>query len=242
VTLAVSELWRYPVKSLLGERLTWTSVGPEGFLHDREYAVFDSETGLGLTARREPKLLFLSAESTDNGHGLLIRNEKGKRLVDDKALSKALGRSVELRQADFDGTRTYEVPLDVETEAPDSWVSWNGPRGAFHDSTRTRVSLVSRATTGDWDTRRFRSNVVLDGAGEDELVGKRIRIGDVVLDVTKQIDRCVMVTRPQGNGLDRNLDVLKTINHDRAGNLAIGALVIEPGVIKLGQPVEIVGD
>jgi hypothetical protein len=102
--------------------------------------------------------------------------------------------------------------------------------------------LVSRATTGDWDTRRFRSNVVLDGAGEDELVGKRIRIGDVVLDVTKQIDRCVMVTRPQGNGLDRNLDVLKTINHDRAGNLAIGALVIEPGVIKLGQPVEIVGD
>jgi hypothetical protein len=51
-----------------------------------------------------------------------------------------------------------------------------------------------------------------------------------------------MVTRPQGNGLDRNLDVLKTINHDRAGNLAIGALVIEPGVIKLGQPVEIVRD
>jgi uncharacterized protein YcbX len=226
------------VKSLLGERLTWSSVGAEGLAYDREYAVFDPETGFGLTARREPKLLFLTAESTDDGHGLVIKNEKGKRLTDDKALSKWLGRPIELRAADYDGTRTYEVPLDIETEADESWVTWNGPRGAFHDSTGARVSLVSRATLGDWDARRFRPNVVLDGDGEDDLVGSRIRIGEVVLDVTKQIDRCVMVTRSQGNGIERDLDVLTTVNRERAGNLAIGALVVEPGLIRIGDRVE----
>ena len=228
------------MKSLLGERLTWSSVGPEGLLHDREYAVFDTETGLGLTGRREPKLLFLSSESTDNGHGLLIRNEKGKRLVDDKALVEGAGslgrvaasrlrRHAYLRSAARCRDRSRRLVGVVE----------RSPRRIPRlDAARVcRWCRARRPASGI--PRRFRSNVVLDGAGEDELVGQRIRIGDVVLDVTKQIDRCVMVTRPQGNGIDRNLDVLKTINHDRAGNLAIGALVIEPGVIRLGDTVEV---
>jgi hypothetical protein len=53
-------------------------------------------------------------------------------------------------------------------------VSWEGTGGAFHDSTRTRVSLVSDSTLRDWDRRRFHTNVIVDGDGEDGFVGQQI--------------------------------------------------------------------
>ena len=52
--MRVAELWRYPVKSLQGERLTSADVGPEGLAGDRQWALFDVSTGYGLTARRVP--------------------------------------------------------------------------------------------------------------------------------------------------------------------------------------------
>jgi uncharacterized protein YcbX len=78
--------------------------------------------------------------------------------------------------------------------------------------------------------------VIVDESGEDEFVGQRISIGDVTLDVTKQVDRCVMVSRPQP-GLERDLQVLKTINAERSTFLAVGCLVAEAGVIALGDEV-----
>jgi uncharacterized protein YcbX len=40
----VEELWRYPVKSMLGERLTATTVTENGLLGDRTYALRDTST------------------------------------------------------------------------------------------------------------------------------------------------------------------------------------------------------
>ena len=54
-------------------------------------------------------------------------------------------------------------------------------------------------------------------------------LGDTVLDVDMRIERCVMATRPQAGGVERDLNVLRTINHERAGCLAVGALVARPG-------------
>ena len=42
--LRVLELWRYPVKSLLGERLDSVRVTPDGFEGDRRFAIYDLET------------------------------------------------------------------------------------------------------------------------------------------------------------------------------------------------------
>jgi uncharacterized protein len=140
---------------------------------------------------------------------------------------------VSLTRADTDGG-TYEVPLDFEHD--EEWVSWQGPGGAWHDSGKHRVSLVSTATLGDWDQRRFRANIVLDGSGEDDLVGRRIGLGGTRLDIVKPIDRCVIVTRPQP-GLDRDLDVLRTINRERASCLAVGALVLVAGDVAVGDEV-----
>ncbi len=61
--------------------------------------------------------------------------------------------------------------------------------------------------------------------------------GTAALDVTKLIDRCVITTRPQPGGIERDLDVLRTVNRERAGNLGIGTLVTTPGRIALGDEI-----
>ena len=233
--MQVAELWRYPVKSLQGERLTTVDVGPEGLAGDRQWALFDVATGYGLTARRVPDLLFLSGRLRADGHVEVVLPD-GTVTSDDAVLSDWLGRSVALRAAaDAPGERLYENPNEVGEAGEYDWDAFPGARGAFHDSSRTRVSLVSTGTLGTWDRRRFRANVVLDGAGEDALVGQRVRLGGAELDVVKQVARCVMVTRPQPGGIGRDNGVLKTIHRERDGCLAIGALVARTGTVAVGD-------
>ncbi|MGR6966727.1 MOSC domain-containing protein [Geodermatophilus sp. URMC 61] len=233
--MRVAELWRYPVKSLQGERLTATEVGPEGLAGDRQWALFDVPTGFGLTARRVPDLLFLTGRLRPDGRAE-VGLPDGTVTSDDAVLSDWLGRPVELRAAaDAPGERRYESPAEVGEAGEYDWDAFTGARGAFHDSSRTRVSLVSTGTLGTWDRRRFRANVVLEGAGEDALVGRRVRLGGAELDVVKQVGRCVMVTRPQPGGIGRDTGVLKTIHRERDGCLAVGALVARGGPVAVGD-------
>lgn len=228
-------LWRYPVKSLGGEALASGEVGEHGLTGDRQFGIVDRATGNVLTARREPQLLF--AKATWHDGDVRIVGPDDVALDDDGALSNWLGRPVRLERAGEEGG-VYENPLDPEAEA--DWVSWQGPGHAWHDSRRTRVSLVSTATLGDWSPLRFRANVLLEGAGEDALVGAQVRLGSATLDVRKPIDRCVMVTRAQP-GLEVDRDVLRTIHRERDGNLAIGALVVGPGQVAVGDQLSRLG-
>lgn len=240
-TMRVAELWRFPVKSLQGERVDVAELGPRGLRGDREYALFDAVTGHGLTARREPTLLFASAQLRADG-GVTITLPDGTAAADDAALSAWLGRPVRLRAArDVPDVadRRFENPRDVETETAESWYTFRGAAGAFHDS--VTVTLLSRATLAGQPQRRFRANVVLDGdrddGVEDALVGTSVRIGDAVVDVSKQLPRCVMVTRPQPDGIALDRDVLRRIHRERGGLLAVGATVIRPGTARVGDPV-----
>jgi uncharacterized protein YcbX len=231
----VAELWRFPVMSLLGEQLDGAAVTDGGIVGDRGYAIFDVDTGLGLTARRVPELLFASARLVSDDRPPEITLPDGTIACGDTALSHWLGRRVALRASSDVDERRYENPMDAEHDA--DWIVFAGAPGPFHDSARTRVSLVSTGTMGNWDRRRFRANVVLDGEGEDAFVGSTIAIGDVHLDVTKRVNRCVMITRPQPGDIERDLDVLKTVNRDRDGCLAIGALVARGGTMGVGDEV-----
>ena len=74
-----------------------------------------------------------------------------------------------------------------------------------------------------------------DEEGEDALVGSKVVLGDAVLDVAMRIERCVMTTRPQAGGIERELDVLRTINRERNGCVAVGALVAQSGVVRVGD-------
>ena len=229
----IVELWRYPVKSLQGERLDAAQVTANGLQGDRSYGIVDVDTGYVLTGRREPRLLFASAAWRDGE--VVITGPDGEVLGDDAALSAWLDRTVELRAAGAAGI--YETQLDFEQEDTAEWFQWSGPEGTFHDSTRTQVSIVATGTIGEWDRRRFRINVIFDEARDAErvLLGSTVRAGAAELDVVKEIDRCVMVTRSQPNGIERDLDVLRTIVKQRAGNLGVGALVTRSGAVAVGD-------
>ena len=236
----VSALWRYPVKSMQGEQLTEAHVGPNGLDGDRIWAVVDTGTGLALTARRAPQLLFAQATLVDDDVRITLPD--GSVAADDAALSVWLDRSVLLTRATANTSGRFEIGLaeddDADRDPSAVWHQWDGPVGTFHDSTRTQVSIIGSDTVGSWDMRRFRPNVVIAGTGEDEWVGSTVRVGEVTLDVVKQIDRCVTTTRSQPGGIDRDVDVLRTIIRDRANNLGIGALVRNPGVVHVGDAVE----
>lgn len=245
--MRVEALWRYPVKSAQGDRLSRAVVGPAGVSGDRSWAVVDVATGYALTARREPRLLELravTAAGPDQGadHARpVVGPFDGDALADDAALSRWLGRDVALDAAQPGRRAAYENLVDFEHEDASDWVTWKGPRGSFHDSTRTQVSIVSQRSIGEWDVRRFRPNLLLDGEDEDALVGHRVQLGSVVLDVVKQIDRCVVTTRPQPGGLGRDLDVLREINRSRASFLGVGAMVVTTGHVAVGDTLHDLG-
>ena len=231
--MRVRELWRFPVKSLQGERLDSAEVGPQGLAGDRAWALFDLTTGFGLTARRVPELLFAAGRLRPDGSVEVVLPD-GTATGDDAVLSAWAGRRVALRSAaEVTGTRRYENPFDVDGEA--DWNPFSGADGAFHDNAGARVTLVSTGTLGGWDRRRFRANVVLDGEGEDGLVGRAVRLGTAELDVVDRVPRCVMVTRPQAGGIGRDTSVFKTVHRERGGDLAVGALVARPGTVSVGD-------
>ena len=163
---SVTGLWRYPVKSMQGEALVRADVGPAGLAGDRRWALMDLDTGLALTARRQPELLFASAALA--GDDVVITLPDGSTTSDDATLSAWLGHAVALTRADAVDHGTYEIALDFENEATAEWFQWDGPTTSFHDSTRTQVSIIGAETLGAWDVRRFRPNLVVDGSGEDD--------------------------------------------------------------------------
>jgi uncharacterized protein YcbX len=231
----VLELWRYPVKSLQGELLTSAAIGPDGIDGDRRWALFDLDTGFGLTARRVPDLLFASGRLLPDG-GVEVVLPDGVATSDDEVISAWLGRRVSLRRAgEVPGRPRYESPDDDEAPAPTRWHDWEGAPGSFHDNADGRVSLVTSGSLGDWHQRRFRSNVVLDGDSDAALVGERVQLGTVRLAVNDPIPRCVMVTRPQPGGIERDTSVLKRIHRERGGDLAVAATVLDAGVVQVGD-------
>ena len=250
--LDVVRIWRYPVKSIGGEELTRCHVGSAGILGDRGWCIADRASGTMLTARRSPDLLNATARVLGDDDPTSMQVEitlpagtsvRGDDPDVDARLSAWLGSEVALRRVtDIDSAPTYEIAEDFEDEQGSTWHQWQGPTWSFHDSARSMVSIVSTGTLRDWDERRFRINVIVDGASDSEAayVERSARLGAATIDVRKGIDRCVMVTRPQAArsgrpALGRDLDVLRTIIRERSNVLGIGAVVETEGGLDVGD-------
>jgi MOSC domain-containing protein len=137
------------------------------------------------------------------------------------ALSDLVGRSLTLVERDDGGWATDDRP----------------------------ASLVSRASldTIDGDGRRFRMLFELDGVpphGEDEWRNRRVAVGGATLLVGDPTPRCAVPTANPDTGV-RDRDVLRELLEQRGpieGEACMGvyAEVLEPGVVRVGDEVELV--
>ena len=245
----VVELWRYPVKSMGGERLhepvpvDWT-----GFEGDRRLAVVDDATHKVLSAKTVPRLL--EATATWSGvDGVRIRADDGLELASgdadvDERLSAWLGRPVHL-EAPVPGR---ESVFDMELDPDDAGATTElrTPPGSFFDS-RSVLHLVTTASLDGQDVRRFRPNVVVDASAagarpEDAWVGEWLRLGagpGVDVAVRKRTGRCVLVTKPQP-GLAKDSEVFRRLVREHAGELGIYIDPQAPGVVAPGDEVAVV--
>ncbi len=239
----VAALWRYPVKSMQGERLPVVEVQADGVLGDRRWGVRDEQTGRVLTGRREARLLEAAACLGEDGQPV-IRLPDGTELVGPsaathRALSEWLGHPVRLIEASADGDRA-EFFADATDDASEA-IEWTMPPERFVDAMPllllTTASLRAGAAlhpAGGWDVRRFRPNVLLEGPGdgwlEDGWCGRVVRIGEVDVVPQQPCVRCTMVTRPQP-GLERDLDIYRTLARHHGGTCGVWTAVLGGGTL-----------
>jgi uncharacterized protein YcbX len=243
----ILELWRYPVKSVGGERLDEpVAVDAAGLEGDRRLAVVDDHTGKVLSAKTVPQLL--QASATWRGvDGVRITSADGLDVTsaDDDAgdrLSAWLGREVHL-EAPLPGHRSaFDMDLDPDDERHEHTTELLTPPGSFFDS-RSVLHLITTTSLRGHDPRRFRPNLVVDASPgpdaypEDAWVGEWLRIGDHLdVAVRKATGRCVLITRPQP-GLAKDSALFRDLVRERSGNLGIYVDPQGPGALAVGDPV-----
>jgi uncharacterized protein YcbX len=107
--------------------------------------------------------------------------------------------------------------------------------------------LAAHAGVDSVDHRRFRMLINLEDAAaheEDGWIGRRIGLGDAILQVTKPDARCAMTTHDPDTG-EPDLDTLRTIisyrglREGKHADLGVLADVVQPGRIQVGDEVEL---
>jgi uncharacterized protein YcbX len=238
---AVGTLWRYPVKSMLGEQLPAAEVTEHGVAGDRRLALLDRETGR-IASAKTPRLWrqLLSCRATGEGHGVRIAAPDGKSLwstdadIDD-ALSAIVGRKVVLadrppEQATLERSRPDQVlsqGLDAAVEADIVQFGSAAPAGSFFDyaplhliSTSTLRRIAELHPDRIVDVRRYRPNIVVDttapGFVEHDWFDRELRIGDrLTLRVIANTPRCAVPTLAHGP-LPHDTGALRTLaEHNR---------------------------
>ena len=209
--MRVAELWRYPVKGLRGESLDRVEVAAEGIPGDRCLRVLD-ERGI-VTGRRKQRMIGLAA--TLNGDGEpLVGGHPWRSAEAAAAIRSVAGTGARLSR----------------------------PFGG-HEHDAAHILLLSDGSVNQlgYDLRRFRPNIYIAGAdGPVELgwIGRRVRIGELVLRVDEPCERCV-ITTIDPDTIEVDLDVLKRTNAELDGNMGTYCSVVEPGRVTLGDTVEL---
>jgi uncharacterized protein YcbX len=212
MNMHVAELWRYPVKSLYGEPLEEAVLTGDGVAGDRLVHVRRGQKVL--TGRTRHGLLTLKAATGADGEplieGLPWDGPEAAGLI-----RAAAGPEAEL--ARYGGSERFDIlPLLVATDGAIEHFGYGG--------------------------RRLRPNLVIggvEGLAERSWPGKAIRIGGVLIGVESLRGRCIVTTIDPHTGA-QNLDVLRSIQRRYQGTLALNCWVAEPGVIRRGDPVELV--
>ena len=231
----IEALFRYPVKSMGGERLDAAELGWHGFAGDRRLAFRRMEDRSGfpwLSASKLPELLLFAPHRVAGGaQGEVpthIRTPSGEAMpvlgdALNAEVSRRLGAPVQMmhmRQGIFD-----EASLSVI-------------------ATQT-VDEVARLAGHDPDVRRFRPNVLVrllkPGAfQEDEWVGGALSFGAEgdapAIAVTMRDVRCSMVNFDPDSA-SAAPEMLKAVVRVNENNAGIYGTVTRTGRLQVGQPV-----
>jgi uncharacterized protein YcbX len=210
----VSEIWRYPVKSLKGERLNEADVTKFGIPGDRQIAVIRTINGRFLTSRSKPKLLGL--QGSINADGLATINAHPWNSAEALQLVReAAGEPVILQQVP--APQAFDVlPLLVATDGAARYL--------------------------DIDHRRLRPNILLADVPdleERKWPGRVIAIGNVRIYAEKLRDRCVMTTFDPDTQ-EQDPSVLLRIIRELDGSTALDSSVITPGRTRVGDQAQII--
>jgi uncharacterized protein YcbX len=207
----VEQLWRFPVKSMRGERIERAVISEDGVQGDRLVHVADAN-GV-LTARTRAPLLGLAGSLGADGKAL-VNGLPWDHPEVAAAVSEAAGPGA--RATRYAGPERFDVlPLLVATD------------GAI-------------AALGE-DGRRLRPNIVIggvDGLAERDWPGRALRIGEVVIGVYSVRARCV-VTTIHPDTIEYDPTVLRKINREFGGRIALNCWVAHGGEIGVGDPVEV---
>lgn len=204
----LSEIWRFPVKSMAGERLSAAELGPLGIPGDRVVHVEDQRERV-VTSRSRPKLLLHRGTLGPDGEPLVDGRPWA---ADEVARDVVAAAGPGTRLVRFDGSERFDVlPLLVATD------------GAI-------------AALGH-DGRRLRPNLVIggvEGLAERGWEGRTLAIGGALIEAVDLRARCIMTTFDPDTAA-QDVEVLLKIHREFAGTLALNCRVIRPGPIAAGD-------
>ena len=212
--MEVAELWRYPVKSMRGERLDQATILGGGLTDDRLVHVWSPQRNRVITSRTHPKLLGRQGSVDENGDPTI----DGIPWQSDDALARVreIVGDAELRRGSPRGPDRFDVlPLTIATD------------GAV-------------AALGV-DHRRLRPNIVIsgvEGLAEHDWPGRTLTVGPVAIHIQKRRSRCVMTTFDPDT-LESDHHVLLDIIHRFEGKVALDCEALTTGVIRVGDRVEL---
>ena len=263
---SVVSLWRYPVKSMMGEELNAAEVTERGLLGDRVYALVDPTNGKVASVKNPRKwgklfdcrAAFVEPPSSEKippvritlPDGIIVASEQRDL---NQILSNTLGREVTFATTAPKAPSLEEYWPDMDGLAHRETITDEGmPAGTFFDcavihvlTTATIDRLRELYPQGRFEARRFRPNIVVELASgeknfaENAWVGRTLVLGDKVrLNVTGPCPRCVMTTWPQGD-LPKDPGILRTAALHNQANVGVYATVLQGGIIQRGDPVRL---
>ena len=247
-----------PVKSTALHHPDRLRFDKRGALGDRRFFLVDGN-GKRFSGATKAPILPVVAEYDEERDELEVRLPDGvvvtgRPEADGEALVVDFyGRRVPARVVDGDFTEALSryAGHEVRLARPDR------PGDALDVRPVTLVSLESVAELarqgghdGTLDPGRFRMTVEIEGVSrpheEDAWAGREVRVGEVLLRVGKPVPRCVVTTLDPATGR-RDFPTLRVIrdyrglNAERELEFGVYAEVVEPGEVRVGDPVEPVG-
>ena len=244
----VAALWRYPVKSMLGERVEAADLDVDGVVGDRRWGVRRLTTGRLASAKKTRPfggLLHWTASMVDDN--VEVRSPDGEVWLAgdpalDEALSAAFGESVAMAAMEADREESYDIEWEQIPGALPG-VTMKAPvAGYTASSSFVDASAVHLVTTGSIDhlssligaqvpVERFRPTALLRSLDDEGSAGfsdldwgeVSATLGGVGLRMGGPTPRCVMTTLSQ-SGLEQDRGPLQALSANARRDTAIGRM------------------